>query len=227
MPGDAQEGARRYMQSCSVCHGINGDGVEGVNLARGGFRRAASDEELINLIVNGIPGTAMPPTNMSAVRAGMIVSYLRYLAEQPPLTGDAGRGRALFEGKGGCLNCHRVQGNGSRLGPDLSDVGLSRRAAEIELALLEPDAEISPESRFVRAVARDGVTVTGRLLNHDAFTAQLFVAERGLVSLDKSTLREFSFVEKSPMPSVRGRLTDAEVADLVRYLVSLGGADSP
>ena len=227
MPREVREGARRYMASCSACHGPDGDGVGGANLAHGKFRRASSGEELINLIINGIPGTAMPPNNMSVGRADMIVAYLRYLATQPALGGDADRGRAIFEGKGGCLNCHRVRGNGSRLGPDLSDVGILRRAAEIQIALLEPDADIRAENRFVRVITQDATTMTGRLLNHDIFTAQLFVAGQGLVSLDKSKLREFSFVERSPMPSVRGELSDEEVTDLVRYLASLRGVDTP
>ena len=39
-------------------------------------------------------------------------------------SGDAGRGKALFEGKGMCNTCHRVRGEGSRSGPDLSEAGL-------------------------------------------------------------------------------------------------------
>ena len=117
-PSDVQEGERRYMAGCSLCHGPDGDGVGGADLAHGRFRRASSDEELINLILNGIPGTAMPPNKMSAGRAAMIVAYLRHLATQPALGGNADRGRAILEGKGGCLNCHRVRDNGSRLGPE-------------------------------------------------------------------------------------------------------------
>jgi putative heme-binding domain-containing protein len=226
MPPDAASGARRYMSACVVCHGLDGNEVEGVNLARGEFRRAESDEDLVNIIINGIPGTAMPPNNISLTRAGLIVAYLRYLTARPPLTGDAERGRVLVEGKGGCLRCHRIQGVGSRVGPDLTDVGLARHHPELELALLEPDAEVRPENRFVRVVTQDGSAMTGRLLNHDAFTVQMFSAHKGLVSLDKSALREFAFVEKSPMPSMRGRLTDEETADVVSYLASLRGIET-
>jgi len=44
----------------------------------------------------------------------------------PP--GDAARGKAIFESsKSNCLSCHRVNGNGSRFGPDLSAIGAPPR----------------------------------------------------------------------------------------------------
>jgi hypothetical protein len=44
-----------------------------------------------------------------------------------------------------------------------------------------------------------------------------------LLSLPKSTLREYGFVRTSPMPPAEGRLTLEEVDDLVGYLVTLKG----
>src|SRR5262249_43638828 len=45
----------------------------------------------------------------------------------PPASGAlsdaAARGKAIFEGKGACLDCHRVVDRGSRFGPDLTDIG--------------------------------------------------------------------------------------------------------
>ena len=107
----------------------------------------------------------------------------------PP--GDAARGKALFEGKGDCLSCHRVNGIGSRMGPDLSDMGIARRGGgpsppqetiaggnpvALEQKILDPDSEVARANRFVRVVTKDGTTLTGRLLNHDNFTVQFIVA---------------------------------------------------
>jgi len=58
---DVENGFRLYRANCPTCHGNNGDGVPGIDLRRGQFRRASSDADLIRLIANGIPGTAMPP----------------------------------------------------------------------------------------------------------------------------------------------------------------------
>ena len=60
--------------------------------------------------------------------------------------------------------------------------------------------------------------VNGRLLNLDTFTIQMIDDKENLRSFVKSDLREFMFVEKSPMPSYQGKLTDQEIADVVAYL---------
>ena len=130
---------------------------------------------------------------------------------------------ALFEGKGQCLTCHAVNGSGSRVGPNLTDIGAVRRSTELERSILEPDAEIRAENRPVRAVTRDGATITGRLLNQDSFTLQVLDASERLVSIAKSDLREYAMLKSSPMPSYRDKLTAEELADVVSYLASLKG----
>ncbi len=88
-------------------------------------------------------------------------------------TGDAARGKAVFEGKGQCATCHRVNGNGSRTGPDLTDIGNLRKPDQLEQSILDPDAEIDRQNRTYRVVTRAGETITGHLLNLDAFSVQL------------------------------------------------------
>jgi putative heme-binding domain-containing protein len=115
-----------------------------------------------------------------------------------------------------------VNGNGSRVGPDLSRIGFLRRAEEIERSLLDPAAEVQPENRFYEVVPRSGEAISGRLLNRDTFTVQLLDTDERLRSFRVADLREHGFKE-TPMPSVRETLSPQEVADLVSYLVSLRG----
>jgi putative heme-binding domain-containing protein len=140
-------------------------------------------------------------------------------------SGDAGRGRLLFEGKGGCLTCHRVNGKGSRTGPDLSEVGTIRTAAYLERSIRNPNEFVAPEYRSVRAVTSQGVVITGRRLNEDTHTLQLIDQDERLRSLDKSDLREYTLLTTSAMPSYEGKLSSRELADLVTYLLSLKGMD--
>jgi putative heme-binding domain-containing protein len=223
---DIEDGARAYENVCANCHGPDGDLIAGIDLGRGIFRRPLSDEQIVAIIINGIENTPMPPTpSMSEAQALEIVAYLRAIAAARPeqtLVGDPDRGRALFEDEGECLQCHRVAGTGSRSGPDLTRIGLERRTAELEIALLEPDAEVQPANRTYRVVPHSGTAVTGRLLNHDTFTVQLIDTDERLRSFDKSNLREHGFTA-SPMPSYRDLLDAQQIADLVSYMSTLRG----
>jgi putative heme-binding domain-containing protein len=133
---------------------------------------------------------------------------------------DASRGRSLMESNS-CFDCHRIRDRGSRLGPNLSDIGSRRTPDALRQALVAPDAEVAAENRFVRLVTAQGATVTGRLLNQDAFSVQLITPSEELKTYMRSALREFAIVDKGLMPSVEGKLTEAQIADMVAYLSSL------
>lgn len=226
LPAEIEGGGRLYQSSCSGCHGPEGDTIAGVSFASGRFRRATFDDDLVRIIVRGIPGTAMPPSNFSEGQAGTIVAYLRSMASSASKTppGDASRGRAVFEGKGQCLTCHSVQGVGSRVGPNLTEIGGGRRVVELERSLLDPNAEVRAENRSIRIVTtRDGPAVTGRLLNQDTFSLQVLDAKEQLVSIAKSNVREFIILTNSTMPSYRNTLTTQELGDVLSYLASLKG----
>lgn len=227
--GEIEDGTFMYRTTCVGCHGPDGNLVSGIDLVRGKFRRISRDEEYITVIINGIPGTGMPPSAMLPVQAYNIIGYLRKMnaSEQgksiAAAAGDAVRGKALFEGKGTCNSCHRVNGEGSRSGPDLSDAGAALRAIEIETSILDPDARISDNARPFRVEKKDGTAITGLLLNQDTFSVQLRDSKGRLASFTKSDLRRFEFLDKSPMPSYRGAFSPQELADLLAHLTSLKG----
>lgn len=223
-----EAGARLYFAYCSACHGAEGNGIPGVDFRSGKFRRASSDDDLMLIVLRGIPGTAMPPNNFGNSELRAIVSYLRSLpgVHLEALPGDARRGQTIFEGRGGCLNCHRVNGKGSYAATDLSDVGIIRSIDYLGRSLVDPAVSDLPEHRRIRAVTRDGVAVTGRRLNEDTFTVQLIDGKGDLISLLKPELKVYEVIKGSTMPSYRERLSPAELDDLVRYLYSLKGPAS-
>jgi putative heme-binding domain-containing protein len=226
-PADIENGGQLYQANCTACHGPDGDGVPSVNLGGGQFRRGTTDDELVKIILGGVPGTAMPPSSFSEGQAGTIVAYLRSLAgttsKNTIIPGNAARGQALFTGKGQCQTCHSVAGVGSRTGPSLSEVGASRRAVELHRSLVDPSAEIRSDQRPVRMTMRDGSTITGRLMNQDTFSVQVLDANARLRLFDKDAVRELTILKESPMPSYRDTLDTQELADLVTYLTTLKG----
>ena len=220
---EVEDGGRVFRTACANCHGQDGDQVPGVDLSRGQFKRAQTDQDLIGIIQKGIPNTGMPPTNFSTEQAARVVAYLRSVAASKrggSVAGDAARGKAVFDGKGGCTSCHQVGATGSRVGPNLSAIGLLRRSSELQQSLVEPDADVQLANRTYRVVAKDGTATTGRLLNIDTFSIQLLDTKEQLRSFLKSDLRDHGFVP-SPMPSFKARLSAQEIADVVGYLVTL------
>ena len=225
-PADIAYGGRLYDAQCTTCHGANGDAVGGVNLRSGTFRNAITDQDLARVITNGIQGTGMQGFKFDAAELAGIIAYIRNMNtfdRGSAKLGDAARGQAIFTGKGGCTRCHRVGAEGSRVAPDLSDVGATRSAGSLLRSLTDPTSQMMPINRPVRAVLRDGTVVNGRRLNEDTYTVQLIDERERLLSLTKSDLREYTVLTTSPMPAFKSTLNPDELADVVAYLLSLKG----
>jgi len=225
-PADIAAGKELFTVQCQPCHGPNGDLVAGIDMRKGEFKRVSTDEEISRIILNGAPGTGMPPFSLPEASRTALVAYIRSLHDsgaRATTAGDAQRGREIFEGKGECLNCHRVDGKGSRKGPDLSDIGAIRNTAALEHSILDPADAIAPQQRMVHAVTKNGTAINGMRLNEDTHTVQLIDENGRLVSLVKADLREYTLLKTTPMPAYRGKLTPQEIGDLVSYLTSLKG----
>ncbi len=136
-----EAGSRVYVANCALCHGRNGSEVDGIDLRRGVFRTAHSDDDIRRVVTEGSANSRMPSFDLRPAELDGIVAYIRAGFDPSGVAvkvGDPSRGRAIFEGKGRCSECHRVNGRGPRLAPDLSDIGAIRTPAALERTLLEP-----------------------------------------------------------------------------------------
>ena len=219
---DIARGSLFYNANCFACHGRDGDQISGIDLRRGLFRRSQSDEDLAQTITRGTPG-GMPPFKLDPAELTAIVAYIRagFDISASVKVGDAAKGRAVFQGKGECAMCHRVAGKGPRSAPDLSDIGIARAPAVLERSVREPSAGLLPINRPVRIVMRDGKTIRGRRLNEDTHTVQIIDENERLISVVKKDVRSMDVAKESAMPAYAGKLTDAEIADVVAYLLTL------
>lgn len=229
---DILKGSQIYTTQCAVCHGLAGNGVAAVDLRQGRFRTAVSDDDLKRVIRAGVPASGMPPMKIDDADLTALVAFIRAGMDiaGSALTvtvGDAARGRIIARGKGQCLTCHRINDEGGRSGPDLSQAGSSRSPASLHLSLIEPSRAMLPINRPVRAVTRAGDVITGRRLNEDTYTVQIADEEGRLVSVLKSDLRDFRVLTTSPMPSYKDVLTQEEIADVFAYLLSLKDPNAP
>jgi putative heme-binding domain-containing protein len=220
---DIDAGARVYNAQCAVCHGANGDMVPGIDLRRAQFRGPRSDDDLARIVTAGVPGAGMPPFALPPQDVAAVIAFVRagFDTSAPVTVGSATRGRALVEGKGECLMCHRIRGRGPRVAPDLSDIGLARTPAALQRTLLDPSAAMLPINRPVRIVMKDGRTIAGRRLNEDTYTVQVIDAQERLLSIAKADVRTLTVETRSPMPAYATRFTPEELSDVLAYLLTL------
>ncbi len=180
---------------------------------------------LIGEVVHqGRPDKGMPPMTLTDAQISDVVAFLHERgadalrsAEVPKvypveklLTGNADAGKAYFQGKGGCANCHSATG-------DLA--GIARKFSPIELQA----HMLYPDGKKTSAVVTlpTGEQVKGVVVHADEFQIGL----RDSSGWYRSFRREQVKVEiTDPLAAHRDlldKITQAEVHDLFAYLQTL------
>jgi mono/diheme cytochrome c family protein len=114
---DLQHGKRLFAANCAVCHGPEGAGGRGANLARPKLPRAPDDRALFLVIRQGVPGTEMPPAwlVLDEHEIWQVAGYVRSLGRVAVdlVPGDARTGANLFQAEG-CVDAIRWEAKGGR-----------------------------------------------------------------------------------------------------------------
>lgn len=221
-PEVVEAGRTLFNKTCTGCHGIDGtEGSRGPEL--GGTRRyfRLSDGAIFGVVKNGIPGTAMPNMGLADDDAWRIVAFIRNLrgtASDNIVPGNPEQGMAIFKGKGGCLQCHMIRGEGGTIGPDISSIGAQVSLAHLREELTQ-DLPIPPGYAPVQVVGPRGEAITGIARNDDDFSIQILDERNKLHLYDKSDLRSIIYAKHSLMPhDFDKRLTPEEFQDLLAML---------
>lgn len=155
------------------------------------------------------------------IKGAFALAFLPALAAQGITRVPAGK--AIFEGKGGCRNCHSIASRGGSLGPDLTEIGVKRTAESIRLSIIDPNAEIDREYFTVLVTTKQGQRIEGIGLNEDDISIQLRDTTGNPRSFLKENLMDLRREARSLMPSYASKLSPSEIDDLVAYLRSLRG----
>lgn len=219
---DIASGAKTFRSHCAECHGIKGEGGRGPNLAEGNYFHGSTDADLLKNISDGIAGTEMPGLFYSPDRVWQVVAFLRALNEksQARATGDAAAGRQLYLSSG-CRDCHRVAGDGGRVGPDLTNIGKIRSAQHLRDALTDPNADVRQRYWVVDLVTGEGKNLSGFLMEEDTYSIRFIDLAGQLHSVVKQPLKSLKVEKTSKMPSYKDRFNQKQMDDLVAYLASL------
>jgi cytochrome c oxidase cbb3-type subunit 3 len=223
---DIAQGKRLYQGRCAGCHGPEGNGGKGANLAVPQLLRAVDDQLLYRIIRSGIPDTEMPGSLMDGHEIWKTAAFVRSLGQLPPapVTGDAHKGEQLVRGKAACLQCHLLGSEGGRMGPSLTGVAARRSVAHLRAKITDPTADVPDTFRSVQITTKDGKSIRGIRLNEDSFSIQVRDFADGFHSVWKEDIVKITSEKKTTMPAYRGRLNDQEVNDVVAFLATQRGA---
>ena len=171
---DSAAGKIMFERHCSLCHGMDGSGGRGPSLLRPKLIHAPDDAALNSLIENGIAPEMPPAWFLTKEEIASLAVYVRSLgtAASEKLLGDPDRGKAIYA-RSGCTTCHKISGQGSSYGPDLSEVGARRGLAHLRETLRNPSKTLPEDFLLVEAATASGTTVRGIRLNEDTFSIQL------------------------------------------------------
>ncbi|MCY3000083.1 MAG: c-type cytochrome [Planctomycetota bacterium] len=134
---------------------------------------------------------------------------------------DPQAGRRIFFHVAGaaCSQCHRHEGRGNVVGPDLSLIAKQGTAREILESILEPNREVAPQFYTTHLELTDGSDFTGILLRSSSNE----VYRNGFgqeVTFQKSEIQDRKELRSSLMPTgLLDTMSDREVRDLMAFLL--------
>jgi putative heme-binding domain-containing protein len=128
-----------------------------------------------------------------------------------------------------CSSCHAMRGEGSSIGPDLTQLGTRFSVKDMLEAIIEPNKSVSDQYAATVFTMKDGSSVVGRLTNEDNekyYVSQNPFAPEQIREVAKSDVVNTKYSYISIMyPGLINRLNEEELKDLMAYLMSGGNPD--
>ena len=224
------KGKAEFQRICANCHTAamatrvrnSSDGWKSVVNDMVGRGAQGSQEDLDNVVLylSTNFGSASGATTSAATRSATPSAPAQAPPTTPLSSSEIDRAKAVID-RNSCGTCHRVGNDGGYLAPSLNGIGTRRKPDEIRAAIVSPQPTVQPENRELRLTTREGKTIMGKILNQDGYSVQLVDASGQLASYSKPGLREFTIVDKNPMPSFENKITGQDLDDLVHYLSTL------
>jgi putative membrane-bound dehydrogenase-like protein len=143
------------------------------------------------------------------------------LEKQVSLAGDAEAGKALFldARRTQCATCHRLEGVGGQVGPDLSKIWETHSVAKILESIVTPSKEIKEGFQTYTVVSSDGRVFTGLKIADTDREVVLRDAQGNDVRINQSDVEEIVATKTSLMPEgVIAQLSYTEAINLVAFL---------
>lgn len=148
----------------------------------------------------------------TATRAAVVEKFKPALT----MTGDAAKGKTVFAQV--CITCHKLDGVGLDLGPDLRSVA-QHDAEKLLNSILDPSAIIEPGFTAYHCTLKNGEQLYGVVATETSASLTLKMAGNVTRSVLRSDVASLKSTGTSLMPEgLEAALTPQSLADLIAYL---------
>ncbi|MFV1994903.1 MAG: hypothetical protein ACC661_05650, partial [Verrucomicrobiales bacterium] len=135
---------------------------------------------------------------------------------------DALRGHEVFNRATACGICHRVQGVGNWVGPDLSSIGTKYGKRELLYHIINPSGTISYAYVSDVLTLRDGRVLNGLIVSESSDEVVLKTAQGQRIEIASADIESKQAQSASLMPEgLVAALSEQDLADLLEYLTTL------
>jgi putative heme-binding domain-containing protein len=125
-----------------------------------------------------------------------------------------------FAARGAAWGPTSIRGKGSRMGPDLSNIGGTQPLPLIRESILQPSKDPAFWGKeAVTVTMKNGAVIKGIARNRSNYSIQLIDTKGDLQLISMSDVKDLTVREQSSMPGDYGtRLSAQELRDLLAYL---------
>ncbi|MCA9084545.1 MAG: c-type cytochrome, partial [Planctomycetaceae bacterium] len=137
--------------------------------------------------------------------------------------GNAAKGSEIFFGRAAasCRRCHKVNGNGADIGPDLSAIAKDKDRSYLLESIVDPNAKIAKNFETTIIVDLDGRIHSGIIREETDDVVRLVTPQGAIVSVAKSDIDERAKGQSGMPADIAKNLSRSEIRDLVEYLSTL------
>lgn len=142
--------------------------------------------------------------------------------------GDAGRGYVIFFGRAAasCRRCHKVNGDGADVGPDLSAIAKDKDRKYLLEAIVDPNAKIAKGFETTIILDANGKAHSGIIKEETEELVKLMTPKGAVITIAKDDIDDRAKGLSGMPADIAKNLTRREIRDLVEYLSTLKTASS-
>ncbi|MBC8003665.1 MAG: HEAT repeat domain-containing protein [Opitutaceae bacterium] len=136
--------------------------------------------------------------------------------------GDAAAGKRTFYERQevACFRCHKIQGEGGDVGPDLSGIGARKPREYLLESIIYPNAQISSGFENVVVTLNNNTSYAGQLKAESETELTINSGEDGLVRVKKSDIKSRDRGLSSMLDELGNVLSKRELRDVVEFLAT-------